>query len=82
MKSILGTCILFAEGFLARVQKALRADDPYEGGSPYSEAWLAGWGDADHHAKSRTTAARSPGRRLKDAKEHIGRADCHLTHPR
>ena len=51
MKSILGTRVLFAEGFLARVQNALPTDDPYEGGSPYSGAWLAGWGDADHHGQ-------------------------------
>jgi ribosome modulation factor len=39
--------VLFAEGFLARIDFATRADDPYESGSPYSEAWLAGWRNAN-----------------------------------
>lgn len=39
--------VLFVEGFLARVDRAIQGDNPYESRSPYSEAWLAGWRNAE-----------------------------------
>jgi hypothetical protein len=42
--------VFFSEGFLARGQEAVLADDPYNSGSPSSEAWIAGWSCADAEA--------------------------------
>jgi hypothetical protein len=42
MSSVFGLCILFVEGFHAHFRNACAADDPYEKGSLFSEAWLAG----------------------------------------
>ena len=47
MEALLGSCVLFSEGCLARVQNALLTENPYEERSRFSEVWLAGWSSAD-----------------------------------